>query len=459
MKTSNYLALVSAILIGTMIVGCSKDTDSLPPAPPNDDPVVFDDDFGSGVVYQPFEYSKGWQSGSPVYSVDPSEAYRGTASLRITIPTLDDPDGTFAGGAFTTDFARQLDGYNALTFWAKSSKNSTFNTVGLGNDNTGTSKYTASWDNVPLTTEWQKFTIPIPRPSRLDQEQGLFFIAEASEDGTIHSVWFDDIMFETVSTISNPQPVMFPADRAVIVGDVVEVSGTQTTFDVDGTPKTIQHFPGYFTYFSSADSVVATDDEIIRVVGDGTAVVTAQLDNVDVTGSVTLRSTTPPMTPPDPPTLPTGDVISLFSGPYTDVPVDRWTTDWDLTELQELSISGNVVKAYTDLVFAGIEFITETIDATSMTHFHLDLWVPKGDVFKIKLVDFGPDNEFGGGDDSEHEITLSPGSVPPLLHQQWISVDLLLSDFTNLTGRANLAQLIISGDPGTAYIDNVYFHK
>jgi len=195
------------------------------------------------------------------------------------------------------------------------------------------------------------------------------------------------------------------------------------------------------------------------VVGDGTAVITAQLDSVDVNGSITLRSTTPPMTPPDPPTLPPGDVISLFSGPYTDVPVDRWTTDWDITELQELTIAGDKVKAYTDLVFAGIEFITETIDATSMTHFHLDLWIPKGDVFRIKLVDFGPDNAFGGGDDSEHEIAMPADFDPPLVPGQWVSVDLPLSAFLNLTGRANLAQLIISGDPGTAYIDNVYFHK
>ena len=48
---------------------------------------------------------------------------------------------------------------------------------------------------------------------------------------------------------------------------------------------------------------------------------------------------------------------------------------------------------------------------------------------------------------------------PALVHDQWISMDLPLSAFTGLAGMANLAQLVISGDPGTAYIDNVYFHK
>ncbi|MBS3768156.1 MAG: T9SS type A sorting domain-containing protein [Candidatus Cloacimonetes bacterium] len=32
-----------------------------------------------------------------------------------------------------------------------------------------------------------------------------------------------------------------------------------------------------------------------------------------------------------------------------------------------------------------------------------------------------------------------------------------MSDFTNLTTTGHLAQLIISGDPNTVYVDNVYF--
>ena len=40
----------------------------------------------------------------------------------------------------------------------------------------------------------------------------------------------------------------------------------------------------------------------------------------------------------------------------------------------------------------------------------------------------------------------------------WVGLDIPLSDFTGLTGRTNLAQLIISGDPNTVYVDNVYFY-
>ena len=34
-----------------------------------------------------------------------------------------------------------------------------------------------------------------------------------------------------------------------------------------------------------------------------------------------------------------------------------------------------------------------------------------------------------------------------------------LSSFVNLTTRSHLAQLILSGDVGTLYVDNIYFHN
>ncbi|MCC7144008.1 MAG: hypothetical protein IT349_18080, partial [Candidatus Eisenbacteria bacterium] len=50
-------------------------------------------------------------------------------------------------------------------------------------------------------------------------------------------------------------------------------------------------------------------------------------------------------------------------------------------------------------------------------------------------------------------------STPPLSAERWIGFDIPLSDFTRLTTRGHLAQLVISGNTGTAYVDNIYFHK
>ncbi len=176
-----------------------------------------------------------------------------------------------------------------------------------------------------------------------------------------------------------------------------------------------------------------------------------------------FEAPTAPTVPAPTPTVPAADVISLFSNAYTDVPVDTWSAVWDQADVADVQVVGDDVKLYTNLVFAGIEFTSQTIDATAMTHFHMDIWTPDPTaapaVFRIKLVDFGADGAFGGGDDVEHELTLDDNSTPPLATGSWVSIDVPLSDFTSLTTRAHLAQLIISGDPNTVYVDNVYFHR
>ncbi|MCB0314834.1 MAG: glycosyl hydrolase family 16, partial [Calditrichaeota bacterium] len=117
---------------------------------------------------------------------------------------------------------------------------------------------------------------------------------------------------------------------------------------------------------------------------------------------------------------------------------------------------------YTNLVFAGIEFTTQTVDASAMSHFHLDIWTPNSTaapaIFKIKLVDFGADGAFGGGDDVEHELTLDATTTPAIASESWVGLDIPLADFTGLTTTGHLAQLIISGDLSTLYVDNVYFY-
>ena len=41
----------------------------------------------------------------------------------------------------------------------------------------------------------------------------------------------------------------------------------------------------------------------------------------------------------------------------------------------------------------------------------------------------------------------------------WVSIDLALADFTSLITREHLAQFLISGDPNTVFVDNIYFYK
>jgi len=180
-----------------------------------------------------------------------------------------------------------------------------------------------------------------------------------------------------------------------------------------------------------------------------------------VAGEVTLLTTSAPTVAAPTPPHADADVISLFSDEYEDVFVDTWAATWGGAshEVADFEVAGNAVKVYTNLIYAGIEFVTNTVDASSMTHFHMDIWVPEGNTFSFKLVDFGADGAYGGAPDSEHELYFSQSSTPPIVTGSWISLELPFTDLWRLQSREHLAQMIIAGNTKTVFVDNVYFHR
>lgn len=420
--------------------------------------LVFTDEYGAGVTYEAFGGSV-----LDAVQVDSTTSYQGTRSLIVTIPDVGDPAGSYSGGAFTDSSARDLTVFNALTFWAKASKVATLDVAGIGNDNTGTSMYTAQINNLALTTEWQQYVIPFPEPSKLTDERGLYFFAEGPEDGLGYEIWMDEIIFDSLTTITNPRPSIPTQTIDVEVDDNVVIGNGSVTFDVDGADVVVSAMSGYFTFFSSDDGVVSVaGDGTITAVGVGTAELTATLGATAATGTITVNVSGPqaePTTPAPTPTPDQADVVSLFSDVYTNNPVDTWSASWDMADVEDFLIGSDSTKKYTNLVFAGIEFTSNTLDASAMTHFHMDVWTPDETaapaVFKVKLVDFGADGAFGGGDDVEHELTFDENTTET---GTWFSIDVPLASFTNLTTTGHLAQMIISGDLSTVYVDNIYFY-
>jgi len=163
------------------------------------------------------------------------------------------------------------------------------------------------------------------------------------------------------------------------------------------------------------------------------------------------------------PTADAADVISLFCNEYTDITMNTWSASWDDANVSDVQIDGDDVKLYTDLNFAGIEFTSSMVDATEMSHFHMNIWTPDPIVdsaaFKIKLVDFGADGAWSGGDDVEHELEFGASNVSGFTSETWVSFDIPLTDFTGLTTTGHLAQLILVSDPKIVYVDNIFFHK
>jgi hypothetical protein len=178
------------------------------------------------------------------------------------------------------------------------------------------------------------------------------------------------------------------------------------------------------------------------------------IDNIKFSNQDGSQSAAP-MGPAPTPTYPAAAVISLFSNPYTNVSVDTWQAPWSSAQVTDLQIQGNETKRYSAMNFAGIELLGgNQLDLSSMTHLRLDYWTANMNPFKVKLVDFGTDGQYAGGDDSESELSFQP------VVQAWNTLEIPLSQFTALNSLSHFSQLILSGEPagtGVVFVDNVLF--
>jgi len=437
--------------------------------------LVFGDDYAAGVSFVAFGGS------TNALSVDATEHHAGTASLRIEVPA-----SNYTGGALVASADQDLSTFNAVTFWAKASRAATLNVTGLGNDAGAGPSWSAELLDVPLTTAWTKFTIPLPVPAKATAVDGLFHFAEGA-DGAAYTIWLDDVQYENLPGASLAAPsaaavTWLPVN--VGVGETVTLPAGANTVNFPLPSLTLANVAfRWFTLTSSApDKATVNADGVIAGVAAGTAGVSAQLGPVAVAGSaaVTVLSSVPaPTTVAAAPTAAAADVISLFSSAYTNRTIDTWKTSWTpagTTLVDPYAIPGaspaHDVKKYVftpGANFSGVEFTgANVIDATGMTHFHVDVWTPDVTEFQVKLVDFGADGAFGGGDDTEGLFAAHAGSTPALTGTaQWVSLDIPLDSFTKLTGptwnRAHLAQMVLVAPApaggGTVYLDNLYFSR
>jgi len=459
---SKITLLLSLLLIIT--IGCERAlSEDVVLATYSPSPDVYIDGFSSGLEYYPYLNSK-----YEAFSVDTQVKYKGSSSMRFDVPVEGDPAGGYAGAIFRDDNGgRNLTQYDVLTFWAKATQSAKINDIGFGQD-FGENKFEVSSRGLQLTTNWVKYIIPIPDASRLIQEKGMLWYAEGPENGEGYSFWIDEVKFEKLGTISAIEPLILLGDDKVITsfnGVQTTIDGVSATFSfTDQLSQTISISPAYLNFSSSNTSVAIVDEfGVVTTLNEGTAVITATFNEQQVSGSLTINSlgafSHAPVPTQDP-----ANVISLFSDAYTNVPVNYYNgywAPWQTTLSDDFTVDGDNILQYTIFNFVGVEFSSPTVDATSMSHFHLDAYIPgpiaPGRQLRVLLVDFGADGAYGGGDDTRHSTTFT---APTLVSQNWISIDLPFSSLTGLDSRSNLAQLILEGGDGSKiFIDNLYFYN
>ncbi|MCF7919404.1 MAG: glycoside hydrolase family 16 protein [Candidatus Cloacimonetes bacterium] len=318
--------------------------------------------------------------------------------------------------------------------------------------------------------EWGQAVIPIAElKGSVDLSLLSYEFIILEENGTACQFAIDDIYWDGGGTTAGS--VSFDADTYSVDDTMAEISVTDEAAANDTISVSVDN-----------GSETISIDIILDGDGEGTGTLNFGLtnddnDTIEITNAVAITafytdasgtertdfaaidsgSPDSPEAAAPTPTQNAENVISLFSNAYPNVTVDTWSADWDNADVEDIQINGNDTKKYTNLIFAGIEFTSQTIDASAMTNFCMDVWTSDPTAtaaFKIKLVDFGADGVWGG-DDVEQELSFA------LAAGEWVHFDIPIADFTGLTTTEHMAQLVISADPGpsTVYMDNIYFYS
>lgn len=465
MKKNQSLHKVLFSLAGLIVLismGCKKRdiADLQNPSFPNT-AEVFIDDFTSDLAYAAF-------GGSDVkaFQVDNQVSYGGTRqSMRFEVPDANSPNGSYAGGVFFSKTGRDLSGYNALTFYIKASQPATIGVTGLGND-LGANKYLVTKNALPVTSNWKKVIIPIPDPSKLKAEKGLFYYSTGPENGRGYTFWIDEVRFEKLGTFGTATAtILNGVDKQQIsyVGVSTTLDGFTATYNQpSGINETVTVSPYYFKFLNSNPSVASVNETgVISTIGSGTTKITATLDTIKVKGSLTLNSAGNYVGAPVP-TKDAANVISVFSDAYTNINVDYYNGYWapfQTTQSADFQVGNDHVLNYTNFNFVGIQVTSPTVSIASKAYLHLDIYLPDnvnpGATFKVRVLDFGANGAPGGGDDVSDIVTLTN---PALAARTWLSYDIPFSNLPLLTTKGHFGQIIMEGtNISNFFADNIYF--
>jgi hypothetical protein len=283
-------------------------------------------------------------------------------------------------------------------------------------------------------------------------------------DGTATATWSHDTEEETVTinglgaflgfaTIQNGKSITVASDA------VDTITYSEVTFSEDKNEMTIFINGGtaawQWTFAregSEGASLPTTDTD-----GDGVIDVDDACPTVAGTQADGCPAPQPPTEGATVPSAAQADVLSVFSDSYTGTAPAAWSQSWGNGTLEaDLVIGDNTIKEYSNLVFQAIN-LDGTVDVTSYTTVHIDVFTQTDNVFKFKMANFGADDadEYPNVDDTESEVESTTAQTAG----EWVGHDIPLSSFTGLDSQTNIGQLqIILGEKANIWVDNIYFY-
>jgi hypothetical protein len=224
------------------------------------------------------------------------------------------------------------------------------------------------------------------------------------------------------------------------------------------TPPT-SNSPGSFTYTSSNTAVASISGDEITIEGVGTSIITATQAAAGGFGPGTITASfvvsfLPPATAAPTPTVPADRVLSIFSNAYTNeggasYPFWGQPGAYIAPAVVQVGTPGNSTLKVDNLTYQGVQ-LASTINVSSMTTLHVDIWTPNCTSFEFFLIDSAPT----GVPPAEQKVTVS------LTQSGWNSIDIPMSSYNTLALTA-VQQFKLVGTPAGSivYLDNIYFTK
>jgi hypothetical protein len=171
---------------------------------------------------------------------------------------------------------------------------------------------------------------------------------------------------------------------------------------------------------------------------------TMYVDNIQVPDGVVIILPEPTVHAPTP-TVPASSVISIFSNAFPNLPGVNLNPNWgQSTVVSFLTIQGDTTMKYGGLNYQGTELNQNlNLVGAGMQYIHIDFWNANSTEVNFFLISPGPNQQ-------------SVALVPPGTTEQWISVNIPLSNFQPTVDLTQVFQMMFTGN-GTIYLDNIYF--
>lgn len=301
---------------------------------------------------------------------------------------------------------------------------------------------------------WQSIDIPISGIT--GNPAGAIQFKFDGGNASTHAIYVDNLYFWKTPTAVGSDATLsdLQVDSATISG--FSPSVIDYNIDLPNGTTVVPQITVATATDTNATSVTITQASSLS--GNATVVVVSQNGLVTKTYTISFVLSGPGIAAPTPPNRNAEDVISIYSDAYTDINVDTYDTPWCPGISVDVMIAGNTTKKVTGLGCEGIDFQSGRFDASTFTHFHIDVWTDTAVLdksFNLKFSQWGG----GAGEVSALEFSATNASDPALDTQgAWMSLDMPLTSWTGST-RDDLVQFIITSDLGVVFYDNLYLYK